>query len=193
MQFSKRDSKQMKIRMPSLLFIVCTVCIFIFFQSGCAVHNAAQKDDLGSGSSGGNNHRYESQALSIKQMPDFSLTGSDTYYSHLKKGEENLLFFWASWCSYCENLVKSKRWVSNQKIIEKNLFSISEDESLESLQKAKPKFPTHLDLEGDCFNKIGLEYIPALIVLDDKGNLLASAQGEEDCGHLLDEYVKNNK
>ncbi len=179
--------------MSSLLFTVFTVCLLIFFQSGCAVHNAAEKDGLGSGSGDGNNHRYESQALSIKQMPDFRLTGSDTYYSHLKKGEENLLFFWASWCPHCENLVKSKRWVSNQKIIEKNLFSVSEDESPESLQKTKPKFPTYLDFEWDCFNKTGLEHIPALIVLDDKGNLLASAQGEEDCGHLLDEYVKNNK
>ena len=52
---------------------------------------------------------------------------------------------------------------------------------------------TYLDQDESVFESFGLEHIPSVFVVNDQGEVLGSAQGEEDSLALLQEYATYNK
>lgn len=77
--------------------------------------------------------------------------------------------------------------------IKRNLFTVSEDGTLNDIEPHKGDFPILLDPGWITYKQFKLEHIPTAFVVDDKGIILGSAEGEHDVKELLDEYVQRNK
>lgn len=136
---------------------------------------------------------YSENFSSLETASDFSLGGEDHYFGKLKSGEENVLLFWGSWCPHCESLIKSIDDADEVKIIKKNLFTVAQDENLEDIEGHRGDFPIYLDQDRSVYASFELEHIPSVFILTDQGEIVGSAQGEEDSLKLLEEYAEYNK
>lgn len=136
---------------------------------------------------------YSMQYSDMNVAVDFSLGDGSTYYSRLNDGGDNLLIFWGSFCPHCENVFEYIKQSDDRRIIERNLFTVSEDEELEAIKPHEGEFPILLDSRWKTFNQFKLEHLPSALVIDGAGNILGSAEGEHDVKALLDEYVQYNK
>lgn len=141
-----------------------------------------------------NSHEPYSQNYSaLTTATNFSLGGEDRYFEKLQKGEENVLLFWGSWCPHCESLIEKVDQLDSADAIKKNLFTVAEDESLNDIESHKGDFPIYLDQDKSVYEAYGLEHIPTVFILNDQGEVLGSAQGEEDSLTLLQEYASYNQ
>lgn len=137
---------------------------------------------------------YQSfKAMSCKKIENFPLNDKTGYYDLISNNRENLLLYWATWCPHCENLIHSKLWKLNAGTVERNLFSIAEDSSVDQIRNEGPKFPVYIDCDWQQFNKMNCKHLPTLIVVDGDGSVLGSAEGEEECKQLLRVYVHRNR
>lgn len=135
---------------------------------------------------------YTQQYCDLATAEDFSLGDGKTYYSKLKPGEENILLFWGSFCPHCENVFDYIGRSDCKQTIERNLFTVSEDDEIGDIDQHKGEFPILLDSNWRTFDQFNLEHLPSALVIDDAGNILGSAEGEHDVKALLDEYVRRN-
>lgn len=135
---------------------------------------------------------YTQQYCDLNKAEDFSLGNGKTYYSKLKPGEENILLFWRSFCPHCENVFDYIEQSGCKRAIERNLFTVSEDDGIEAIEQHKGEFPILLDSQWKTFDQFNLEHLPSALVIDDAGNILGSAEGEHDVKAMLDEYVCRN-
>lgn len=86
-------------------------------------------------------HDAYPSSLSIKMGQDFSLGRNVNYFDKLKPNEENILMFWASWCQHCESLIEDMQQLDNFAALRKNLFTVSEDSTIEEARSMKEIFP----------------------------------------------------
>lgn len=135
---------------------------------------------------------YTQQYCDLSTAEDFNLGNGRTYYSELKPGEENILLFWGSFCPHCENVFNYIGQSDCKQTIERNLFTILEDDEIGDIEQHKGEFPILLDSNWKTFDQFNLEHLPSALVIDDAGNILGSAEGEHDVKALLDEYVCRN-
>lgn len=136
---------------------------------------------------------YSQNYSALTTAADFSLGGEDCYFDKLQKGEENVLLFWGSWCPHCESLIEKIDQLDDGDAIKRNLFTVAEDESLNDVESHKGDFPIYLDRDKSVYEAYGLEHIPTVFILNDRGEVLGSAQGEEDSLTLLQEYASYNQ
>lgn len=136
---------------------------------------------------------YSQNYSALTTATDFSLGGEDHYFDKLQEGEENVLLFWGSWCPHCESLIEEIDQLSNADALKKNLFTVAEDESLNDVEGHKGDFPIYLDQDKNVYETYELEHIPTVFILNDQGEVLGSAQGEEDSLTLLQEYASYNQ
>lgn len=128
---------------------------------------------------------YTQNYSALTTATDFSLGGEDRYFDKLQKDEENVLLFWGSWCPHCESLIERIDQLDSADAIKKNLFTVAEDESLDDVEGHKGDFPIYLDQDKSVYEAYGLEHIPTVFILNDQGEVLGSAQGEEDSLALM--------
>lgn len=140
-----------------------------------------------------NHEPYTQNYSALTTATDFSLGGEDRYFDKLQKDEENVLLFWGSWCPHCESLIERIDQLDSADAIKKNLFTVAEDESLDDVEGHKGDFPIYLDQDKSVYEAYGLEHIPTVFILNDQGEVLGSAQGEEDSLALLQEYASYNQ
>lgn len=74
-----------------------------------------------------------------------------------------------------------------------NALTVAEDESLDDVEGHEGDFPIYLDQDESVYEAYGLEHIPTVFILNDQGEVLGSAQGEEDSLTLLQEYASYNQ
>lgn len=89
--------------------------------------------------------RCLSSSLSIKMGQNFSLGRNVNYFNKLKPNEENILMFWASWCQHCESLIEDMQQLDNFAALRKNLFTVSEDSTIEEASVHEGDFPIYID------------------------------------------------
>ena len=63
----------------------------------------------------------------------------------LKPNEENILMFWASWCQHCESLIEDMQQLDNFAALRKNLFTVSEDSTIEEASVHEGDLPIYID------------------------------------------------
>lgn len=131
-------------------------------------------------------------SLSIKKGQDFSLGRNVNYFDKLKPNEENILMFWASWCPHCESLIEDMQQLDNFAVIRKNLFTVSEDSTIEEASVHEGDFPIYIDQDKAVYDQYELEHIPSVFILDDQGNIIGSAEGEKESLALLKKYAEYN-
>lgn len=136
---------------------------------------------------------YSQNYSALEKVSDFSLGGDVHYFDKLQTGEENILLFWSSWCPHCESLIEKIDQMDGKDVIKKNLFTVAEDKGLDDIEGHKDDFPIYLDQDESVFESLGLEHIPSVFIVNDQGEVLGSAQGEEDSLALLQEYAAYNK
>ncbi len=136
---------------------------------------------------------YSQNYSALEKVSDFSLGGDVCYFDKLQTGEENILLFWSSWCPHCESLIEKVDQMDGKDVIKKNLFTVAEDKDLDDIEGHKDDFPIYLDQDESVFESLGLEHIPSVFIVNDQGEVLGSAQGEEDSLALLQEYAAYNK
>lgn len=90
-------------------------------------------------------HDAYPSSLSIKMGQDFSLGRNVNYFNKLIPNEENILMFWASWCQHCESLIEDMQQLDNFAAIRKNLFTVSEDSTIEEASVHEGDFPIYID------------------------------------------------
>lgn len=140
-----------------------------------------------------NSRPYTMQYSNMISAVDFNLGKGETYYSKLSKGQENILLFWGSYCPHCENVFDYIDQSDAEQSIKRNLFTVSEDGTLNDIEPHKGDFPILLDPGWITYKQFKLEHIPTAFVVDDKAIILGSAEGDHDVKELLDEYVQRNK
>ena len=137
-------------------------------------------------------HDAYPSSLSIKKGQDFSLGRNVNYFDKLKPNEENILMFWASWCQHCESLIEDMQQLDNFAAIRKNLFTVSEDSTIEEASVHEGDFPIYIDQDKAVYDQYELEHIPSVFILDDQGNIIGLSEGEEEPLALLKKYAKYN-
>lgn len=157
--------------------MVCAACLLVVFFAGCT---------------GDQQTSYSQNYSSLEKALDFKLNNSTTYYDKLNAGEESILLFWGSWCPHCESLIDSINELDNARIIKEHLFTVAEDESLRDIAVHEGEFPIYLDQNKNIYEEFALEHIPTVFIVNDQGDVLASAQGEKDSLDLLVEYAEHN-
>ena len=90
-------------------------------------------------------HDAYPSSLSIKMGQNFSLGRNVNYFNKLKPNEENILMFWASWCQHCESLIEDMQQLDNFAALRKNLFTGSEDSTIEEASVHEGDFPIYID------------------------------------------------
>lgn len=140
----------------------------------------------------GGHEPYSQDFSSVETLRDFSLGGDDRFVDKLQPGKENILMFWGSWCPHCESLIDRIGQMDNPEVVLQHLFTVAEDESLDDIEAHKTDFPIYLDQDESVYEMYQLEHIPTVFIFDDQGEVLGSAQGEEDSFALLQEYAKYN-
>ncbi len=133
-------------------------------------------------------HIYE-KFNSLEKVNDFSLNNEKTFYSTLQS-KENILIFWASWCPHCENTLS---FILDNKDRIGNIFTVSIDDNLDDINKFQGQFPIYLDFNQMIFKSALGEYLPTVYILDKRGNVLGSSQGETDSKELIQKYIENNR
>lgn len=101
-------------------------------------------------------HDAYPSSLSIKKGQDFSLGRNVNYFDKLKPNEENILMFWASWCSHCESLIEDMQQLDNFAAIRKNLFTVSEDSTIEEASIHEGDFPIYMINIRPCMTNMNL-------------------------------------
>lgn len=137
-------------------------------------------------------HDAYPSSLSIKMGQDFSLGRNVNYFDKLKPNEENILMFWASWCQHCESLIEDMQQLDNFAALRKNLFTVSEDSTIEEASVHEGDFPIYIDYDNTVYDQYELEHIPSVFILDDQENIIGLSEGEEEPLALLKKYAKYN-
>ncbi|MFR2587220.1 MAG: TlpA family protein disulfide reductase [Adlercreutzia equolifaciens] len=110
-----------------------------------------------------------------------------------KKTRRTCCFFLGLMVPHCESLIERIDQLDSADAIKKNLFTVAEDESLDDVEGHEGDFPIYLDQDESVYEAYGLEHIPTVFILNDQGEVLGSAQGEEDSLTLLQEYASYNQ
>ena len=76
--------------------------------------------------------------------------------------------------------------------IRKNLFTVSEDSTIEEASVHEGDFPIYIDQDKAVYDQYELEHIPSVFILDDQGNIIGSAEGEKESLALLKKYAEYN-
>lgn len=100
--------------------------------------------------------------------------------------------FWASWCPHCESLIEDMQQLDNFAAIRKNLFTVSEDSTIEEASVHEGDFPIYIDQDKAVYDQYELEHIPSVFILDGQGNIIGSAEGEKESLALLKKYAEYN-
>lgn len=135
---------------------------------------------------------YSLQVSNEAFVTNFDLGNGRNYYSKLNKQGENILLFWSGVCPHCENVINFIDSSDSVDVLKRNLFTVSEDASVEDIQGHKGKFPILLDAQWETFDTLGLQHLPSALVVDGTGQILGSAEGEHDVKALLEEYITRN-
>lgn len=138
-------------------------------------------------------HDAYPSSLSIEKGQDFSLGQNVNYFDKLNPNEENILMFWASWCPHCESLIEDMQQLDNFAAIRKNLFTVSEDSTIEEASVHEGDFPIYIDQDKTVYGQYELEHIPSVFILDGQGNIIGSSEGEEESLALLKKYAEYNE
>lgn len=128
MRFTMREESVMSWKPRKCVIALLTLAALVCFAALIAANIKPQHD------------AYPS-SLSIKKGQDFSLGRNVNYFDKLKPNEENILMFWASWCSHCESLIEDMQQLDNFAAIRKNLFTVSEDSTIEEASIHEGDFP----------------------------------------------------
>lgn len=138
-------------------------------------------------------HNTYPSFTSIEKGNDFSLGQGDSYFDKLKPNDENILMFWASWCPHCESLIEDIQKLDNYEAIKKNLFTVSEDSTIREASVHKGDFPIYIDQDKAVYDQYQLEHIPSVFILDGRGNIIGSSEGEKASLALLKKYAEFNE
>lgn len=136
---------------------------------------------------------YSQNFSSLETAANFSLGGEESYFDKFKLGEESVLLFWGSWCPHCETLIGEVDQMNENEIIKQNLFTVAEDTALDDVKSYQDEFPIYLDQDESVYNSFKIEHIPTVFILTDQGEIVASAEGEENSFELLKEYAEYHK
>lgn len=128
---------------------------------------------------------YSHNDLDVSRIEDIDLHGADSLFSHLSDDQENVVLFWSTWCPHCKPVVER---LSASPRTSGRMFSIVEEPDADELTRYEGLLPILVDEEWSVFNQYGLEHVPSLFIVDNQGVVLASAEGEEACLELLDEF-----
>lgn len=128
MRFTMREGSVMSWKPRKCVIALLTLATLTCFAALIAVNIKPQHD------------AYPS-SLSIKMGQDFSLGRNVNYFNKLKPNEENILMFWASWCQHCESLIEDMQQLDNFAALRKNLFTVSEDSTIEEASVHEGDFP----------------------------------------------------
>ena len=132
MRFTMREGSVMSWKPRKCVIALLTLATLTCFAALIAVNIKPQHD------------AYPS-SLSIKMGQDFSLGRNVNYFNKLKPNEENILMFWASWCQHCESLIEDMQQLDNFAALRKNLFTVSEDSTIEEASVHEGDFPIYID------------------------------------------------
>lgn len=131
-RFTMREGSVMSWKPRKCVIALLTLATLTCFAALIAVNIKPQHD------------AYPS-SLSIKKGQDFSLGRNVNYFDKLKPNEENILMFWASWCSHCESLIEDMQQLDNFAALRKNVFTVSEDSTIEEASVHEGDFPIYID------------------------------------------------
>ena len=132
MRFTMREGSVMSWKPRKCVIALLTLATLTCFAALIAVNIKPQHD------------AYPS-SLSIKMGQDFSLGRNVNYFNKLIPNEENILMFWASWYQHCESLIEDMQQLDNFAAIRKNLFTVSEDSTIEEASVHEGDFPIYID------------------------------------------------
>lgn len=141
--------------------------------------------------------RYsENEKLSIPNLSD--VVTHKKYKSQLV-GKPSIIFFWASWCNYCKEIIPTLNELSGSN--EYNILGINADEdrndAVKAIKKFDFKFSNLFDEKEKFRKKLGIEKIPCILILDKSQTVrfiqigLKSQKKEILLGKL--EFLKNEK
>lgn len=82
--------------------------------------------------------------------------------------------------------------LDNFAALRKNLFTVSEDSTIEEASVHEGDFPIYIDLDKTVYDQYKLEHIPSVFILDDQGNIIGLSEGEEEPLALLKKYAEYN-
>ena len=132
MRFTMREGSVMSWKPRKCVIALLTLATLTCFAALIAVNIKPQHD------------AYPS-SLSIKMGQNFSLGRNVNYFNKLKPNEENILMFWASWCQHCESLIEEMQQLDIFAALRKNLFTVSEDSTIEEASVHEGDFPIYID------------------------------------------------
>lgn len=128
---------------------------------------------------------YSCHDLEVAHINDIELEGDESLFSHLSGNGESLVLFWSTWCPHCKPVIE--RLISSPDTANR-LLSVVEEPDTDELKRYEGSLPILVDDEWSVFNQYGLEHVPSLLVVDEQGAVLASAEGEEASMKLIDEF-----
>lgn len=131
---------------------------------------------------------YKHRDLTADKLEDISLDETTSLYARLSSTQDNLIIFWSTWCPHCKPVLEK---ISSDTMLSDVALGIAEDTDAKGVEKMTPSFATLTDSEWSLFNKYDLNHIPSLFVVDGKGTVLGSAEGEEACLELIEECLAN--
>lgn len=132
MRFTMREGSVMSWKPRKCVIALLTLATLTCFAALIAVNIKPQ-------------HEAYPSSLSIKMGQDFSFGRNVNYFNKLKPNEENILMFWASWCQHCESLIEDMQQLDNFAALRKNLFTVSEDSTIEEASVHEGDFPVYID------------------------------------------------
>ena len=155
---------------------------FVFFLIGCLVSSLS--DVVGVGSSLGKGSALAAVEAGKSQgaAPDFELadlSGAPFRLSKFKGDKPVLLYFWATWCSYCV-AVKPQIAKLREKFSTKEMeilgINVGEGDSLERLKRYQEGHPVAWPILYDTGSKVSRDYhvqgIPLFVLVNKEGNMV---------------------
>jgi len=124
-----------------------------------------------------------------KKAPDFETTDMEgnPVSLHDISSPKTLLFFWASWCPHCKNMISELNSIYNTTDNDVRVIGISIDTSLTDLKAViseyKIDWPVVAELdgwEGSLPNQYGLVATPTIFLLDQDHTILAKPANQKD-------------
>ena len=132
----------------------------------------------------------QSTALVGKPAPDFdlmSLDGRKITLAEYRGKKKLIVSFWASWCGPCRlELPMLREFYQRHRKPDDNfeILAISiddnHDDAEEYATKAKLPFPVLLDLDSSVAGSYGVDGIPTMFIVDEKGKVIYGHAGLDE-------------
>ena len=94
------------------------------------------------------------------------------------KGEEAVIYFWASWCGICRTMESGISELSQETpLISIAMQSGNTQEVLDHMKKTHIQMPVINDPSGQFSANYGIKGVPAIFIIDKQGNIRYATSG----------------